>query len=263
MSKKRLNSKPFKKQTLAEQVANSIKESIVAGDFVGGDALPTEPDISEQFGVSRAVVRDATRMLVAKGLVEAKHGKGVYVTHSQLAAFGDALLLALRRMGASNWDVAEFEQRVLPEVVALAASNATAEDVGAIEAAADAYLTMHAEIAKVGLPAVDSAEYDAFGQTWTNVMQAVFDATHNTVFSLLAQPLIRLHGPRNWVGLPDDITSQETALVQTIISLIKSADAEQARSQMKQLLALPTVAIDALRQTSVSDPTTIDLKGDI
>ena len=102
MPRKILNSKPFKKQTLAEQVANSIKESILNGSWTSGEALPTEPEIAQQFGVSRAVVRDATRMLAAKGLVEARHGKGVFVTESPIAPFGDALLLALRRMGASS-----------------------------------------------------------------------------------------------------------------------------------------------------------------
>lgn len=259
MSKKRLTSKPFKKQTLAEQVASSIEESIVSGDLVGGDVLPTEPEMCEQFGVSRQVIRDATRMLAAKGLVEAKHGKGVFVTHSQLAAFGDALLLALRRMGATNWDVAEFEQVVLPQVVALAAENAQDADITAIEQAADVYLELHAEVNARGLLEADSAELAPFESAWTSLLQAIFDGTHNKLFQLLAQPLIRLHGIRDWKGLPVDMTSAETVIVHTMIDIIKSGDAEQARSQMKQLLALPQVAIDALRQTAVSEPTTIDL----
>ncbi len=260
MSKKRLTPKPFKKQTLAEQVAESIEESIVSGELEGGDVLPTEPELCEQFGVSRQVVRDATRMLAAKGLVEAKHGKGVFVTHSQLAACGDALLLALRRSDASNWDVAEFEQWVLPEVVAMAATNATADDLAALQHAAGCYLTLPGEVAKVGLPDVDSAEYDAFAQTWRSFMQAVFDATQNKLFALLAQPLIRLHGPRNWVGLPDNITAQETQIVQALIDLIKAGDAVQARTQVRQLLALPDVAVEALQQTPVSTPTTITME---
>lgn len=43
------------------------------------------------------MVRDATRILMAQGLVEVKHGLGVFVTPPQNEAFGEALLLALRR----------------------------------------------------------------------------------------------------------------------------------------------------------------------
>ena len=109
------------KQTLAEQVAAQIKDAILEGTWGPGEALPTEPQLAEAYDVSRAVVRDATRMLAARGLVEAQHGRGVFVTESQAAAFGDALLLALRRDGATVWDVEQFEQMILPEVCALAA----------------------------------------------------------------------------------------------------------------------------------------------
>ena len=105
MAKKDLFSKPVKKQTLPEQMVETIKELILSGELEAGDTLPTEPELCEQFGVSRAVVRDATRILMALGLVEVKHGSGVYVTESQSAAFGEALLIALRRSGASAWDV--------------------------------------------------------------------------------------------------------------------------------------------------------------
>jgi len=108
--------------------------------------LPTEPELAAQFGVSRAVVRDGTRMLAAQGLVEAQHGRGVFVTASPVAAFGDALLLALRREGASAWDVERFEQMVMPEVQAEAARQATVEDVAEIQRLAEAY---HAAFAAV------------------------------------------------------------------------------------------------------------------
>jgi DNA-binding FadR family transcriptional regulator len=56
-------------------------------------------ELAEQFGVSRAVVHDTTRILMAQGLVEVKHGLGVFVTPPQNEAFGEALLLARRRAG--------------------------------------------------------------------------------------------------------------------------------------------------------------------
>jgi DNA-binding FadR family transcriptional regulator len=259
MTSKMLSSKPFKKQTLAERVADSIEDSIVRGAVRGGDMLPTEPEMAEQFGVSRAVVRDATRMLAAKGLIEVQHGKGSFVTETQIAAFGDALLLALRRMEATNWDVAQFEQLIYPEIVAMAAGHASDEDVAAIQNAADRYLAQHAQIAARGLPDVNSAEYQDFMQRWADVVQAIFDATHNKVISLLARPLIQLHGARDWEGLSDSMTSQETRFITTVIGLIRSRDPEKARNQMRGLMELPPEAVAALQKTAVASPTKIVL----
>jgi len=108
MARKPMFSKFAKKQTLAEQMAETVQELILSGEVQGGVTLPTEPELAEQFGVSRAVVRDATRILMARGLVEVEHGRGVFVTQPQNEAFGEALLLALRRVGATVWDVEQF-----------------------------------------------------------------------------------------------------------------------------------------------------------
>ena len=91
MSQKKSFSQAVKKQTLAEQVAETVKESILNGDFEPGEALPTEPELAEAFGVSRAVVRDATRMLAAKGLV---------VVASSL--YG---IFTRRLDGGASWDI--------------------------------------------------------------------------------------------------------------------------------------------------------------
>ncbi len=45
MAKKDLFSKPVKKQTLPEQMAETIKELILSGELEAGDSLPTEPEL--------------------------------------------------------------------------------------------------------------------------------------------------------------------------------------------------------------------------
>jgi len=140
MSNKGIKPRSLKKQTLAEQMAEEIQEQILAGGLESGVALPTEPDLAEQFGVSRAVVRDATRILMARGLVEVQHGRGVFVTQPDNESFGGALLLALRRVGASAWDVEQFEGILFPEIIALAAANVTTEDIDYLNQSAKNYI---------------------------------------------------------------------------------------------------------------------------
>ena len=77
-------------------MAQSLQDDILQGIYKAKEALPTEPQLAEQFGVSRAVVRDAARLLMARGLVKVQHGRGMFVTQPKNNAFGDALLLALQ-----------------------------------------------------------------------------------------------------------------------------------------------------------------------
>ena len=77
---------------------------------------------------------------MAQGLVDAKQGSGVYVTPAANRAFGDALLLSLRRLSATAWDVEEFEQILLPNVAALAATSATEDDLVVIQERLDCIL---------------------------------------------------------------------------------------------------------------------------
>jgi GntR family transcriptional regulator, transcriptional repressor for pyruvate dehydrogenase complex len=51
------------------QVTAQIKEAILDGSLAPGEPLPTERDLSAQFGVSRTTVREALRALQAQGLI--------------------------------------------------------------------------------------------------------------------------------------------------------------------------------------------------
>jgi len=63
------------------QVANQLVEAIKEGDFEQGDKLPTEQEIAERTGVSRASVREALSALRLGGLIRTEVGKGTFVEH--------------------------------------------------------------------------------------------------------------------------------------------------------------------------------------
>ena len=60
-------------------VAHQLMDAIQGGDFDVGDKLPTEEELSEMTGVSRASVREALAALRLGGIVKTKVGKGTYV----------------------------------------------------------------------------------------------------------------------------------------------------------------------------------------
>src|SRR5712692_11084511 len=69
----------LQRQNLAEQVVWQIGLSIMRSDFKPGDALLSEPELSLQFNVSRTVLREALKMLGAKGLIKSRPKIGTRV----------------------------------------------------------------------------------------------------------------------------------------------------------------------------------------
>ena len=66
-----------------EVVAERLEARIRSGELAPGAMLPSEPDLAEWYGVSRASVRSARRLLEERGLVHVILGKGTYVTRPE------------------------------------------------------------------------------------------------------------------------------------------------------------------------------------
>lgn len=62
------------------QIANSLRERIMAGQWPAGEKLPTEEQLSSQYRVSRQTIRKAKDHLMGEGLIRSLQGSGCYVT---------------------------------------------------------------------------------------------------------------------------------------------------------------------------------------
>ena len=67
------------KKTLGELVASRIRDYILEQGLKSGDRLPTEQQFAEMFGVSRVVVREATKSLGYLGIIRAAPRRGLSV----------------------------------------------------------------------------------------------------------------------------------------------------------------------------------------
>lgn len=65
------------------QIADSIQERITAGEWPQGDKLPTEENLSKQYGVSRQTVRKAKDRLIRDGLINSVQGSGCFINPRQ------------------------------------------------------------------------------------------------------------------------------------------------------------------------------------
>jgi GntR family transcriptional repressor for pyruvate dehydrogenase complex len=75
--------KSVKRMSVTTQVVESVRESIVKGQFRIGDKLPTEGKLCELLNVSRSSLREALRQLQAEGYVELQAGRGAFVRDNQ------------------------------------------------------------------------------------------------------------------------------------------------------------------------------------
>lgn len=65
---------------LRAQLAESLRERLNQGEWQEGDQLPTEAELSAEYGVSRSTVRSALQQLETLGLTITRHGMGTFVS---------------------------------------------------------------------------------------------------------------------------------------------------------------------------------------
>ena len=72
-------STPIRNPKAYDQVIEVIKDKIKKGKIKKGDKLPSEREMAESLGLSRASVREALRALEVIGLIESIQGAGNYI----------------------------------------------------------------------------------------------------------------------------------------------------------------------------------------
>ncbi len=247
--------RPMRRQSLADRLAEDVANLILAGRFTSGETLPSETELASQYGVSRAVVRGATQQLAARGLVEVRQGKGVFVTESQREAFGDALLLSLRRAGATVWDLEQFEQMLLPSVVSLVVSSASDEDIAQIRQLAEDYISTFADIGDV-----ESHDPSGTERPFTRILHAIYAATHNEVIRQIGEQLVSLRRPREWLGISAAMTLEmDRAFLGELLTILETRDPDAARKRVQKLMKLPREAVAAMKATPIGEIAKIDV----
>ena len=119
---------------LSDRVAEALRERIGSGKLSISDQLPSENAMAAEFGVSRAVVREAVSRLKSEGLLYARQGKGIFVAPT-------ALIRPLRiapeaaRSLQSVLGIVELRRALEAEAAALAAERRTAADLAALRSA--------------------------------------------------------------------------------------------------------------------------------
>ncbi len=113
------------------QVARQIARKILSGEVQAGQKLPSELELCDTFGVSRTALRESTKLLTAKGLIESKPKVGTRIKPRSHWHFLDPQLLEwIQDLNDAKPFLSQFlglRKAIEPEACALAAVNATVE----------------------------------------------------------------------------------------------------------------------------------------
>jgi len=212
--------------TLANRVTKEIEKLIIDGRIEMGQRLPSERDLADQFGVSRTVVREAVRGLVAKGWLEVRPGSGTIVRSPTAGALTQSLTLFLRgALSEVDYTKVHEVRRLLEiEIAGLAAERATDDDLSKLAATLDE-MESH------------RANRDLYAQSDVAFHTALAAATHNELFPLLLDSIVDIMVEVRQLGF-DVPGSSEHALSQhrAILEQVRSGNAKGARQAMRKHL---------------------------
>ncbi|MCS7306195.1 MAG: FadR family transcriptional regulator [Thermoguttaceae bacterium] len=128
-----------KPSTLVDQIAQGLIRYIAAKGLRPGDRLPSERELVRMVGASRLPLREAISVLKGLGVLEVKHGKGIFVRRLDLSTLFGKLSPLLRVQGGMDLP-ALFEVRMHLEtsIAQIAASRRESEHLERLQASVEA-----------------------------------------------------------------------------------------------------------------------------
>jgi GntR family transcriptional repressor for pyruvate dehydrogenase complex len=178
-----------------ELLAARLREQILDGALPQGTRLPNEIVLAGEFGVSRATVREALRLLAAQNLIRTAKGTGggSYVTVPSAEHVSESLRSGLGLMTAAE-DVTLEELLEVRELLEVPAAKLAAERRG----------DEHVERLRAAIPRqplrLGTQEQFAYNADFHSI---VIEASRNTLLSIAAQPVfavLQTHLARSRLG---------------------------------------------------------------
>lgn len=208
---------------LYRRIASQLSDLISKGEFRPGERLPPERGLANQLGVSRPSVREALIALEVEGRVEIRVGSGVFVKPVR------SLPLPNPDEGEGPFELLRARAIVEGETAALAARNATGEEIAEVRAAVEELRRSHTS--GVRSESADRSFHLAIAQgahngPLTSVVQLLWDQGRGTVWRQMEKhfstPALRTATVRDH---------------RAILEAIEARQPQKARKAMHQHLA--------------------------
>ena len=220
---------PVDRTSVLDSVLEQL-EGLIFGGLEPGEALPSEGKLAEALGVSRLTVREATRTLQARGLLEVTQGRRPTVAAPNGALLGDFFEIAVRRDPRALLDLLDVRRALEVHIAALAARRATKGDI------ADMEMSIAAMRAGEG-------ESEAFHAADVRFHENLAAASGNRMLVFLIEALAgplresRLRsfaGHRARGGGVEDVVQQHQAILDAVTARSAKAAAQAMRNHLEQ-----------------------------
>jgi DNA-binding FadR family transcriptional regulator len=211
-------------ETLSRRITRELIASIIQGHYGPGDLLPTEEELCQQLGVSRSVVREATKAVTILGMVRSRQGRGTEVLPDEnWNEFAPEVIEArsdLQTVDEFLVYLLELRRIIEVEAAGLAARRAEGEGVA----------TMASLIAAME----DTDEVEAFARLDVRFHDAILAATGNRPL----RSLLRTIEPALLAARTVSLTTRRAGLKRSakehraILDAIRERSATRARRAM-------------------------------
>lgn len=210
-------------------VVHDLGLRIVRGELGAGTTLPTEADLSTELGVSRTVIREAIKVLAAKGLVESRPKTGTRALGRAHWSLFDPDVLAWQvQVGpdpAFFADLVEVRDFIEPRAAEIAADRATADERATL-------MRLQEEMEAAGADPAASMRVDLA------LHEAILRATHNGLLAQMTGAVLTALGAGPASAFPASNGPESTNRAhRLVVEAIGRADPAAARASMEALIA--------------------------
>jgi GntR family transcriptional regulator, transcriptional repressor for pyruvate dehydrogenase complex len=222
---------PIERRNTYELVAESLLALISERHLKPGDALPTERELMQHYGVGRSSVREALRMLESKGLIAG--GSGAFTVADFRNPLNDSLSLLLAVEEGSLRELFEVRRILEGEAVALATDRCDESHIARMRAAT--------ELMREGL-----ADQEEYIESDVAFHLTIAEATQNRLIlhlmHAIRDQLERALGSIYRIPGSPEQSIEDHGL---IIKAMEEGKPEEARAQMRQHLGRVEEAVEA------------------
>lgn len=215
----RLSLTPVPRRKLAESVALQLLEAVRG--LPPGTRVPSERELTKELGVGRSTVREALNGLALLGVVEIRHGQGVFVVGDVERANELGVLESALERGVTK-EFIEARLLVEVEVARMAAKRRTDDDIKQLEAA------LEEQEARLG------GDIGALLETGANFNVVLAEAAHNEVLVAIIQSFVGLmieRGPR--IYSLDGFREWDLAEHRGLYEAVRDQDGDLAAERMR------------------------------
>ncbi|QCO97017.1 FadR family transcriptional regulator [Arthrobacter sp. 24S4-2] len=216
----------FSAQARLRALQSDIMDLILERELEAGDALPTENELALALGVGRNTLRESLKVLQALGVIEIRHGFGMFVAPSNFDALTDGLTfrgrLSLRHKGGEALQLVDVRQALESGLVGSAMDAMTSSQLAAVE---DSVATME-QLAAAG---------DAFVEADAEFHRRLFEPLNNELLVNLLGVFWKVYRQIHLeVGTGAEDLMETAAIHRRIFESVADGDKVQAAERLNR-----------------------------